>query len=49
MLEQSRLPVEDVAKETGFGNRERMRRGFIQAYGEAPRSIRMNAGPLAMV
>jgi transcriptional regulator GlxA family with amidase domain len=47
LIEQSRLPVEDVAREAGFGNRERMRRAFIRAYGEAPRSIRTNAGPLA--
>lgn len=49
LLEQSRLPVEDVAREVGFSNRERMRRAFVRAYGEAPRSIRMNAGPLAMI
>jgi transcriptional regulator GlxA family with amidase domain len=49
MLEQSRLPVEDIAREAGFGNRERMRRAFVRAFGEAPRSIRVNAGPLAMI
>jgi len=47
LLEQSRLPVEVVAQETGFGNRERMRRAFVRVYGQAPRSIRTNAGPLA--
>src|SRR5229473_2961115 len=49
MLEQSRLPVESVAREAGFGNRERMRRAFIRAYGAAPQSIRNNAGPLATI
>jgi len=49
LLEQSRLPVDSVAREAGFGNRERMRRAFIRAYGEAPQSIRNNAGPLATV
>lgn len=49
MLEQSRLPVEDIARDAGFGNRERMRRAFVRAYGEAPRSIRVNAGPLATI
>ena len=49
LLEQSRLPVEDIAKEAGFGDRERMRRAFIRAYGEAPQSIRNNAGPLATI
>jgi transcriptional regulator GlxA family with amidase domain len=49
LLEQSRLPIEVIAEETGFGNRERMRRAFIRAYGEAPQSIRSNAGPLAKI
>jgi transcriptional regulator GlxA family with amidase domain len=49
MLEQSRLPVEDIAREAGFGNRERMRRAFVRAYGDAPRSIRTSAGPLATI
>jgi transcriptional regulator GlxA family with amidase domain len=49
MLEQSRLPVEDIAREAGFRNRERMRRAFVRAYGEAPQSIRVNAGPLAAI
>ena len=30
MLEQSRLPIEDIAKEAGFTNRERMRRAFLR-------------------
>jgi transcriptional regulator GlxA family with amidase domain len=49
MLEQSRLPVEDIALEAGFGNRERMRRAFVRVYGDAPQSIRINAGPLATI
>jgi transcriptional regulator GlxA family with amidase domain len=49
MLEQSRLPVEDIARQAGFGNRERMRRAFIRTYGEVPRSIRITAGPLATI
>jgi transcriptional regulator GlxA family with amidase domain len=40
MLEQSRLPVEEIAKEAGFGNRERMRRAFARVHGEVPQSIR---------
>jgi len=47
MLEQSRLPVDVVAKETGFGAGERMRRAFVRAYGEPPQAVRNNAGPLA--
>ena len=49
MLEQSRLPVEDIAREAGFGNRERMRRAFVRTYGQAPQSIRTTAGPLAAI
>lgn len=47
MLDQSRLPVEKIAREAGFGNRERMRRAFIRGRGEAPRAIRTSAGPAA--
>ena len=47
MLEQSRLPVEEIAREAGFGNRERMRRAFTRNHGEAPQSIRGHAGPIA--
>ncbi len=47
LLEQSRLRVEDIAREAGFGSRERMRRAFLRVYGEAPRSIRVHAGPRA--
>ena len=48
MLEQSRLPIEDVAREAGFANRERMRRSFLRAHGTVPRTIRNTAGPLAV-
>jgi len=49
MLEQSRLPIDVVARETGFANRERMRQAFVRVHGEAPRAIRKEAGPLAML
>jgi len=49
MLEQSRLPVDVVAKETGFGAGERMRRAFVRAYGKPPQAVRNNAGPLASI
>ena len=47
MLEQSRLPIEEIARETGFSNRERMRRAFLRAYGAGPRSVRAGAGSVA--
>ncbi|WP_395665969.1 GlxA family transcriptional regulator [Methylocella sp.] len=47
LLEQSRLPIEEIAREVGFENRERMRLAFIRVRGEAPRAVRSDAGPLA--
>jgi transcriptional regulator GlxA family with amidase domain len=49
MLEQSRLPIEEIAAAAGFANRERMRRAFLRVQGEVPRAIRRAAGPLAVV
>ncbi|TPK78143.1 helix-turn-helix domain-containing protein [Mesorhizobium sp. B2-4-17] len=47
MLEQSRLPIEVIARETGFGDRERMRRAFVREFGEPAQTFRAAAGPLA--
>ena len=49
LLEQSRLSLEEIAVETGFGARERMRRAFVRTYGEAPQAIRSEAGPIASI
>jgi AraC-like DNA-binding protein len=49
MLQQGRLPIEAIAKETGFGDRERMRRAFLRAYGQAPQAIRNASHPLAAI
>ncbi|MCJ2006785.1 GlxA family transcriptional regulator [Methylobacterium sp. J-092] len=49
MLEQSRLPIEEIADAAGFASRERMRRAFLRVQGEVPRAIRRAAGPLAVV
>lgn len=40
MMETSRHPVEVVARETGFGDRERMRQAFLRAYGKPPKLMR---------
>lgn len=48
-LEQGRRPIEAIAKETGFGDRERMRRAFRRAYGQAPQAIRNASHPLAAI
>jgi transcriptional regulator GlxA family with amidase domain len=47
MLEQGRLPIEKIASETGFGDRERMRRSFMRAFGQGPQSVRNGSPPLA--
>lgn len=49
LLEQSRLSLEEIATETGFGARERMRRAFVRTCGEAPQTIRSDAGPIASI
>ncbi len=43
MMEQSRHPIDVVATETGFADRERMRRAFLRAFGQPPQVIRRNA------
>jgi transcriptional regulator GlxA family with amidase domain len=47
LLEQGRLPIETIAADTGFGDRERMRRSFLRVYGQTPQAIRRVASPLA--
>ena len=43
MMEQGRHPIDVVADETGFADRERMRRAFLRAYGQPPQTMRRNA------
>lgn len=43
MLEEGRLPIEAIADEVGFGDRERMRRSFVRNIGHPPASVRRNA------
>jgi transcriptional regulator GlxA family with amidase domain len=43
MMEQTRHPIEVVARETGFADRERMRRAFLRAFGQPPQALRRNA------
>ncbi|MBU6492178.1 MAG: helix-turn-helix domain-containing protein, partial [Burkholderiales bacterium] len=40
MLESGRHPIDVIAHETGFGDRERMRRAFLRAFGQPPQAIR---------
>jgi transcriptional regulator GlxA family with amidase domain len=43
MMEQGRHSIDIVARETGFADRERMRRAFLRAFGQPPQVIRRNA------
>lgn len=43
MMEQGRHSIDVVATETGFADRERMRRAFLRAFGQPPQAIRRNA------
>jgi transcriptional regulator GlxA family with amidase domain len=47
MMEEGRFPIDIVARETGFGDRERMRRAFLRKFGQPPQAIRRNAQPAA--
>jgi transcriptional regulator GlxA family with amidase domain len=40
MIESQHLPIETVARDTGFGDPDRMRRAFLRAYGQPPQVIR---------
>jgi transcriptional regulator GlxA family with amidase domain len=48
MMEQGRHPIDVVARETGFADRDRMRRAFLRAFGQPPQVIRRNARAEAM-
>jgi transcriptional regulator GlxA family with amidase domain len=40
MMEETRHPIEVVAREVGFADRERMRRAFLRAFGQPPQAMR---------
>jgi transcriptional regulator GlxA family with amidase domain len=40
MLEDSRHPLEIIARQTGFADRERMRRAFVRVFGQPPQAMR---------
>ncbi|WP_165651905.1 GlxA family transcriptional regulator [Burkholderia gladioli] len=43
MIEQSRHPLETIAKETGFRDRRQLREVFVRTYGVTPQSVRRGA------
>jgi transcriptional regulator GlxA family with amidase domain len=48
LMEQSRHPIEVVARQTGFSDRDHMRRAFLRAFGQPPQVLRRNARLEAM-
>src|SRR5258706_11053056 len=43
MMEQSRHPIDGIARQTELADRNRMRRAFLRAFGQPPQVIRRNA------
>ncbi|MGF6267375.1 transcriptional regulator GlxA family with amidase domain [Paraburkholderia youngii] len=43
MMEQGRFSMDQVARETGFADRERMRRAFLRTLGQPPQAVRRNS------
>ncbi|NWE25871.1 GlxA family transcriptional regulator [Pseudomonas gingeri] len=43
LIQEGRHPIEAIARQTGFGDSERMRRAFVREFGEPPRAMRRNA------
>lgn len=43
MLEQSRHSIDVIAQQTGFSDRDQLRRAFLRAFGQPPQAIRRNA------
>ena len=43
MMEEGRHSMDVIANETGFADRERMRRAFLRVLGQPPQSIRRHA------
>ncbi|SFC39553.1 Helix-turn-helix domain-containing protein [Bosea sp. CRIB-10] len=47
LMEQTSHPIEAIAEQTGFADRERMRRAFLRSFGQPPQAIRRNARMLS--
>jgi transcriptional regulator GlxA family with amidase domain len=43
MVEEGRHSIDVIARESGFGSRDRMRRAFVRRFGQAPQEIRRDA------
>lgn len=42
LMEQSRHSIDVVAQQTGFSDRDQMRRAFLRAFGQPPQTLRRN-------
>jgi transcriptional regulator GlxA family with amidase domain len=40
MMESGSHSMDEIAQETGFGQRERMRRAFLRVFGQSPLAMR---------
>ena len=49
MMEHSRHPIDVIAQQTGFADRDRMRRAFLRTFGQPPQVIRRNVRAEATV
>jgi transcriptional regulator GlxA family with amidase domain len=49
LMEDTNHNIDAVAQQTGFGDRNRMRRAFLRAYGQPPQVIRRNARGHALI
>ncbi|MGY2282794.1 GlxA family transcriptional regulator [Pseudomonas gingeri] len=47
LMETTLHPIEVIARETGFGDRERMRQAFLRAFGQPPQAIQRNSARAA--
>ena len=48
LMEQTRHPIDVVAQQTGFSDRDHLRRAFVRAFGQSPQVFRRNARMHAM-
>lgn len=48
LTEQSRHPIDVIARQTGFSDRDQLRRAFLRAFGQPPQVLRRNARLAAM-
>jgi transcriptional regulator GlxA family with amidase domain len=49
MMEGGRFSAEEIARKNGFGNRERMRRSFLRAFGHPPQAIQRTIAAFKLI